>query len=493
MPIALGGAAVVISTFSLSRSGVLYDDAYIYFRYVDNLRGACPLAYNCADGPLEGFTSALYLAVLWLGSFGLANLPALSQMLGSGFLWLTLLGLAVSESRLKHWHGVDPKLVTLFAVAVLGLDPFFLINGVTGLETSLAALLVTLLYRAAQSESLAGLRRLVVLAVLARPECVLFALFIPVLPRARSPRYWVPLIVAGVCIALLRWLIFADVLPNTFWAKAGGTARHFELGVRYLGECVLDFPLVLAAPLALLHARPIAPVVYLLSVTVTWMLFFLRSGGDFFDFSRLFFPLVPVLTWLGVAALSASARDLLGHRRIAGWPSHVALLAALLVLIVVFNSQLHALRPMDHHPKHERWAQVGEFIATHHPGWSVATTPVGLIGHRSGAHIIDLVGLVSREVAHHGDVAPNFPNVGHEKYATDWVLEQRPDLIVTMDWSQAPIRPGSFPTRMTLGEADLARRIHAGRAPYLLYHPEVAPGLYWYMFIRKDRADQKVH
>jgi hypothetical protein len=135
---------------------------------------------------------------------------------------------------------------------------------------------------------------------------------------------------------------------------------------------------------------------------------------------------------------------------------------------------------------------VGEFLAANHPGWSVATTPVGLIGYRSGAHIVDLVGLVSREVAHHGDIAPNFPNVGHERYATDWVLEQRPDLIVTMDWSTEPIDPGSFPIQMTVGEADLVRRIQTGRAPYTPYHPEVAPGLHWYMFVRKDRSGEVV-
>ena len=40
----------------------------IYLRYVRNLHAGCGPTFNCGQPPVEGFTSPLYLAVLWAGA-----------------------------------------------------------------------------------------------------------------------------------------------------------------------------------------------------------------------------------------------------------------------------------------------------------------------------------------------------------------------------------------------------------------------------------------
>ena len=488
MTLAAGGALIV--RYASKHAGILYDDAWIYFRYADNLFGGCALAYNCADGPIEGFTSPLYLALLALVAPLGIEWPAASRAIGAACLTLTFGAVVLLCARIRA-GGEDERdaiLVPAAAVGVLMLDEYVLVNAVTGLETALAAFVATWIFAAACREDMRGLRTLLVLGVLARPELALFALLLPILPRTRNLGYLAPLAAAGCGMLVIRWWLFGDFLPNTFWVKAGGTARHFELGLRYVGECLLDFPLVLASPLALLHRRLRSEVSWILAIAVAWLAFFLRSGGDFFDFSRLFFPLVPVLTVLAVSGLFAAVDAVGGERKWRGLAvGHLAVLAALAILgALVWKT--HALRAFDVHPKHARWEQVGVWLGRHHPGARVATTPIGVIGYRSGAHIVDLAGLTSREIAHRGAVEPNFVNLGHERYHTDWVLSQRPDLIVTTYWSREPFAPGTVPNTQAVGEWDLVERIRRGAAPYVPYTPEVAPGVYWFMYRRAEAA-----
>ncbi len=479
------GLTTAVLVFAIRHAYAIFDDAYIFFRYVQQIYAGCPLTFNCADGPLEGFTSPLYLLLLTVGGLVLPDLELLSQVLCPILLSAALVVTALSVRSVRIVQ--DDKgagLYLMFGLALLwGLDHHVLLYSVVGVEVGLAALVVALLFRAAMSPDLRGLRTLIVVAILTRPECALFALALPVFPQARKVRYWVPIIAAGFVIALARWLIFHDILPNTFWAKSGGTWAHFVLGAEYIFAVVAEHPLIVLSPLALLHREARRPVTFFLIAAFLWFAFFLRSGGDFYEYSRLAMPLIPLLDLLAVVGVWSAVRRI----RQAPAPFVAAGLAAVMALVAVVR---HDIEPQGTFAKVGRWAQVGAFLKHVHPGAKVAATPVGAISYFSGAHIVDIVGVCNREVAKEGATRPELKraNLGHERHHTEYVLEQQPDIIVTFVWSPTPFGRGSEITTPNYGEYMLIQAIQEGRAPYRPYTPEVAPGVHWFMFIRTDMA-----
>ena len=67
--------------------------------------------------------------------------------------------------------------------------------------------------------------------------------------------------------------------------------------------------------------------------------------------------------------------------------------------------------------------------------------PIGAIGYFSRLPLIDLVGLTSREVARGERVPDDMLTrtwIGHEKQATDWVLAEKPELLVFTRWRDQP-------------------------------------------------------
>jgi hypothetical protein len=128
---------------------------------------------------------------------------------------------------------------------------------------------------------------LAVLAALTRPEGMLCVLCLPLLKQARNVRFLGSVGLALFVAFLVRLAVFGDVLPNTYFAKSGGTARHAELGLDYLWSFAQDFPLVVLSPLALFMPRARPATIYIGVVAVIWFGSFLRTGGDTFGYSRL--------------------------------------------------------------------------------------------------------------------------------------------------------------------------------------------------------------
>jgi hypothetical protein len=74
--------------------------------------------------------------------------------------------------------------------------------------------------------------------------------------------------------------------------------------------------------------------------------------------------------------------------------------------------------------------------------------------------------------------------IGHEKQATDWVLAQKPDLLIFTRWREQPwtlddARAGFW------AEWQLLHAIREGRAPYTVEPAEISPGVYWLVFRRR--------
>jgi hypothetical protein len=355
------------------------------------------------------------------------------------------------------------------------------------METALAAAFVSAIAYAAIGHHPRTLAVLACTATLVRPEAALFVVALPALPWMRRARLLVPCAAFLVGCAGVRYAMFGEPAPNTFYAKSGGTLRHAELGVAYIADCLGDFPLSFLAPLALLLPAPQRrTIAYLCGVSALWLAFFVRSGGDLFDYSRLWLPLAPMLSACALAGLAAALR-----RR-----SHLAVAAVLAVaaLAGVRATTQHDIPPQHTSPRVVQWAAIGSYLRVHFPKQLVATVPIGAIGYYSNNPLLDLVGLTEPAIAREGRSVPTAMLtktwIGHERHFTEYVLARQPVVIITTEVRALPWHDLAETRAGFYADWLLVQEIKAGRAPYHVHDAEVAPGEHVLMFVR-DGAEPR--
>lgn len=195
-----------------------FDDAFITFRYVENLTHGAGLTYN---PPIRvwGFTSPLY--VFWLAGLHLVfsgiDLPTVAVRANVIFV----LAAGVGTLLLMHRYTGDVRVASL-AACVLLVHPSLLSISAGGMESMLflSLLLFALLALTSTRSALAG--GLIGLAFLARPEAVLL-LPLALFRYRRAPRELLLMLLAAGVIAG-AWLAFAaayyhSILPLPIIAK----------------------------------------------------------------------------------------------------------------------------------------------------------------------------------------------------------------------------------------------------------------------------------
>lgn len=493
--LALAAYAAWLAWFVAHHHGALYDDAYIYFRYVDNLLHGCGLRFNCADAPVEGFTSPLYLALLTLGGALGMELPTWAGALGAAATWAAVASAALLAFYVAKPAGPWPARLAAVATAVAMSDHLWLLNAVTGMETPLAALAVALVALALHRER--WVKTAVFVAWLARPEAAVFGLALLLHQRYRRPRWLLPLALAVGAVVAMRLGLFGDWLPTTARAKAGGSAAHLRLGIAYLVETVQLFPTVTLAPLAGLAAIPWrepppelqkerrALAIWLLGAGL-WLALVVWAGGDHFAYGRLLAPLLPAATALGLAGLARWLQRLGGPGR---WLRAELGPVTIAALIAAWGYSEHRLQPIHGFDNVRRWSQLGRYLSRAFPGASVATVPIGAIAYHSGLRVIDLVGLTQREIARGGSTVPPEKLVriwiGHEREHTAWVLAQKPEVIALTRFSAQPWMNLQQARAGFWAEWKLLREVKEGRAPYVVHSAQIEPGLYGLLLVRR--------
>jgi arabinofuranosyltransferase len=481
---------IALAAFVREHSYSMYDDAFIYLRYVKNVRAGCGLRFNCSEPPVEGFSSPLWLLLLVAGSKVTRKLVTVTQVFGTA----SIAGLLVAAPIVAAQHHGDRSAsvlrrgaAALIVAALLLFDHYALLNAVIGLESGLAALAVLLAFGAVSAERHKTAIALSLAMVLVRPEGIVFVLALFVLPWARTRRVSAACGLAIVLVVLLRWSVFGDVVPNTAWAKAGGTARHLELGLGYAGKVIDDFPAVVLAPLALAWRPARDHASYLLLASLLWMLGVVYAGGDTFEYSRLAFPLVPTLSVCGVQGVLALASrwPVVRRRRLA---VHGATLVC--ALLAARAARLHALAPQHRFENVELWTVTGQYLKAHHPKARIATVPIGAIGYFSELEVLDLVGLTSPAIARAGrSVPPALLTpmwIGHERNNLEYALKWAPDLVITTKvgvsaWTSLDEASAGFYADWLILDA-----MKRGVAPYHVQDLEVLLGIHVLAFARDD-------
>jgi hypothetical protein len=271
----------------------------------------------------------------------------------------------------------------------------------------------------------------------------------------------------------LRWLLFGDILPNTFYAKLPDYAE----GLSYLKGFVLSWPGALLIALAILGALlgKLRHRSFFLA-GLAWMAAPVLEGGDWMLYHRF---LLPAVVFLVLAALGTAHAPQKSLRRGAGVLALI--LAGLLgwqdlemVRLAQYSYDMVVMREIVI----AKWARENDVA-------SLASVDIGVLGYYSGVKIIDVVGLTDRRIARSAG--------GHlgKKFNLDYVFtECRPECLILRSIIRPVIENGRL-TRCRAG-SEIERRLfldHRLLTDYRLamsLEVENEPRQSKLLFLRKD-------
>ncbi len=396
-PAALLLGILPLAVGALALADVTLDDAYISYRYAENLASGVGLVFNPGER-VEGFSNPLW--VLLLSALTLLGIPAPvgGKLLGLFAAVGALLGVLASCRRLAL-----SRTASMLAGLWLTTSAGGVCYARAGMETPLLLCELSWMGAFLLSGSPLGAGLCAAAVAVTRPEGILYIL--PVAAWVFAHRRWrslpvllLPVISLGV-LALLRLAYFGSLLPNTFHAKIGAqaspwsvmadnipfTLRYVSLFVRQ--QLAVGLPLLFVIPAA--RRLPVA-VLPLLVMVLCAGVFCVYAGDDWMAFGRFCLPALPA-----VVVLMAAGADAMGRWRT---PALLALGLCLLpglwttIVGVGMLRSVEGLNPANHSRSH---VVVGQWLATHgRSGDRVVVNEIGAIGYYSQLPVTDLLGLI---------------------------------------------------------------------------------------------------
>jgi len=462
--------------------GYLVDDTFIGLRYARNLVEGNGLVFNPGER-VEGYTSTAWvlLAALWL-RLRLDPIAALTAVTAASAACVLVLT-ARLERRLAPPDParifVPTSALLLLASAAFAYWSLVAMESMLFTAVFLAALALAL--RECDTGRWRGSGLLFLLLAFTRPEGVLLfvlaqgALF--GIRRAERGRWGpalplvtnVALFAVGV-LALLVWraLYYGELLPNTFYAKVTGGREQLETGIRYLGEAVLESPMLLIAllcPLAFAarslrtRLREPARMLALYMVLLGYVLYVVAVGADFMPYLRFFLPVLPLAALL-VAAL---VRALPAPSR-----ARAAALPALLALECVASlASDEPYRAFVAHRTAVVGERVGAWLAAHvAPSDLIAVNTAGSLPYTARVPTIDMLGLTDPRIARRPVYVVTPGWAGHRRGWGEYVLERRPRVVLW--YNSAGLGEPHYLSDRELADDPLFRffyRIHSATLP----------------------------
>jgi arabinofuranosyltransferase len=428
---ALGAAAVLLVLHTRLFWRYTVDDAFISFRYAQNLIDGHGLVYNPGER-VEGYSN-----LAWTLLFALLSLVS-AEPVGLAKIVAALLGvLSLPFVMLLVLEATGSAGAAALAALLVAANPYVAAWLVAGLETPLFLFgLVTLAWASSRDLKLwyviAG-----AVVCLSRPEgsAVVGALAVcrTLVDRPGRLRLWLflPLLATAAQLAF-RLSYYGQWVPNTAFIKTGGGWAQYRQGVDYLASMFdewsfrLGLPILCAAPF--LMARRQAALSALV-LSGTYLAFLIYSGGDYFALYRLVAPILPLMTVIVVATLVEAGRRLSLGRVTTGLV--VGIVAVCLVLAPQLKSGPGRLRIWKEQAMMDGFLRPAGFWFRDHspPGTTIALTVAGAIPYYSGLRTIDRFGLCDAEIAR-ADLRWEDRYYGIAKYDSASVLRRKPEWIM---------------------------------------------------------------
>lgn len=344
--IGFGLACCVSAVAAIHFINLTMDDAFISFRYSENLAAGQGLVFNLGER-VEGYTNFLWTVLMAIPALLGAGKHDLGMLIiGKALSWAFSLG----SLAVVCWDRA-PTFQRSFASLPVG--ALFLVTTAPALVWSVGALegpmvgfLIALSVRHwtaematdAQHRPLYWSALFLALAALTRPEPAL--LIAPLLAwrvatgaqtvreswRAHL-RYLLTFAIPLGAFLSWRWFYYGDLLPNTYYAKRHGDDSAMEWGLRYLSEGFEQIgfvPIAVVSCVAALLARgERRRTGLLLSVIAIQLAGVAYEGGDWMPALRLVVPTLPLVALLINSAWRGAANFEVLQLRLPDLPSWV--------------------------------------------------------------------------------------------------------------------------------------------------------------------------
>ncbi|MFZ5981899.1 MAG: hypothetical protein ACOYVF_14860 [Candidatus Zixiibacteriota bacterium] len=408
-------------------TGFIADDAFITFRYAENLAAGKGFVYNIGDKVLG--TSTPFFTLLLAFFAGLRILPvtaALFISLVSSGLTASVLYRFAQSLRFRQFAAVPAQVYILW--------PRSIPADTCGMETALFTLLVTSAFYFQHRQFRLYAIGMATLATVTRPEGFGLLLLLGLYNIFRDRHNWKAYLITPSIIIIpwiaLSWLYFGSPIPNTIPAKLAlysrfGTEPLFDRLSLLLGFHIYYGYIMLAA--AVIGGRWLYKKQYFGGLEIFWML--AMTAFYLFGRTHLFFwymaPVFPIYILFAAAVIpfSIDRINCPAHRCV----TYSRVVSVLIILILLAGNYLPT---KNHHETQQTLEgvhrQVGYYLYVHaDQNDLVAAEDIGYIGYFSQRKILDRDGLVSPEAV---------PYNRDGRYR-DLILDKKPDWVVLSNGS----------------------------------------------------------
>ncbi len=533
--IVVAATIAVIVQYRQFMDGYMTDDAFITFRYAENLANGLGPVWSEGER-VEGYTNFGWVLLLGLsGKFGADPLFA-SRAFGLIASIGTLALIPLLAAQLQPMWGNRWWFLVIGGSAALALNSGFVLWTFAGLETTGLMFLITAgitlhLWEERTEARPVWSAPVFAAAALLRPDAVVVwavtALFKGRRLLASDWRtqlgrlaMWAALFLIPFGIYWLwRWDYYGHFYPNTYYLR---TPRSLDLVERGLQHALHFFTiywiwLILGALVSLWRERlrSYQPTAYLLVLLAVWFVYVASAGGDWMPYFRLFIPMLPViyvvimlgiidvadLLGLGNLLVSQGTANLDDWRRLNFPSSTIAAIALGFFTVVVGFS---AIRPHDDGIAKQTvlfnsdilpgkigldtQEAIGLWMRGNlPPDYSVALTATGIVPYFSRLPTLDMLGVNDEHIAHL-DLPLGSGPAGHEKWDGAYILSREPEIIwfaLSLEFEQRDSVESYLPPNLTL---PMQTSITQHPDIWSLYRPVAVPlrGLWLNLLVRND-------
>jgi len=449
------------------------DDAYISYRYAENLVRGEGLVFNHGER-VEGYSNFLYV---------LAVAPAFWVTDRDGVYFFSVLlnlvcalgALGLFSDHLRRSMGERAALAgsLLFALCL----PLWAAVA-SGLETCLVLLISIAIWVCVERVAVNPTRRdtltlalLTVLSLLARVDGFLvpgIAILYLLLKRRIRPATVcaLGLLATQGVYELWRLAYYGALLPTSYYVKVAGPilVRLRYAGVEFSKIAILEglLPYVLILLLLVVESlyrlyqrrrESFYPFRFEILFAPLWIAYWFYIGGDHF-WDRFLVILFP----LGILALLSA------YKKVSS-PQMAVYGLALLAALQVGTPCLTDPRFEFGAKTFDSWIGTGKFLGEKCPGRTLAVVALGKMPFFSGLYCHDMMGLADPVIAHR-PASSGFFQPGHVKFDPDYTLSRRPDLISTTIFPSRDLAFGLSRAKYEQAGYHLEYLVDTGRPPH---------------------------